>query len=86
MTHTHTRSAELRCTSDRLMPRPLPTQHNTNTNIHAPSEIRNRDPSNRATADLRLGRHGNRDRLNLKLVSYTALQTGSAFHYILCFS
>jgi hypothetical protein len=45
--------------------RPLPTQDNTThkhkTNIHAPSGIRNRDPSNQAAADLRLRPCGHRD-------------------------
>ena len=39
------------------------TQHSQETDIHASSGIRTRNPSNRATADLRLGRRGDWDRL-----------------------
>jgi hypothetical protein len=47
--------------------RPLPTQDNTTYkhDIHAPSEIRTRDPSNQAAADLRLRSGGYRGRLGL---------------------
>jgi hypothetical protein len=40
---------------------PLPAQHTQETNIHALSWIRTRDPSNREAADLRLRPHGHRD-------------------------
>jgi hypothetical protein len=39
------------------------TQQIEQTNIHAPSRIRTRDPSNQVASDLRLRPHGHRDRL-----------------------
>jgi hypothetical protein len=38
------------------------TQQTQETNIHALSGIRTRDPSNRAAADIRLRKHGHRNR------------------------
>ena len=64
--HTHTRSRTPLC--ERSARRRRRFLHNTRqtqeTNIHALSEIRTRDPSNQATADMFLRRHGHRDRLN----------------------
>ena len=45
-----------------LSQRPLPTQQRKETNIHALSGFRTRDPSNQAAADLRLRPHGHWDR------------------------
>jgi hypothetical protein len=41
------------------------TEHRNPTNIHAPSGIRTRDPSNRAAADLRIRPRGHWDRRNV---------------------
>jgi len=38
------------------------TQHSQETDIHAPGGIRNRNPSKRTAADLRLRQRGYRDR------------------------
>jgi hypothetical protein len=46
------------------------TQQKQQTNIHALSWIRTRDPSNRAAADPRLRPHSRRDRLNFNYSSY----------------
>jgi len=46
------------------------TQQTKQTNIHALSGIRTRDPNNRAAEDLRLRPHSHRDRLNFNYGSY----------------
>ena len=63
--HTHTRSrAPLSEWSARRRGHFLHnTQITQETNTHAFSEIRTSDPSNQATADMRLRRRGHRDRL-----------------------
>jgi hypothetical protein len=51
---------------DITLQKPLPDkmQHSKETDIHAPDEIRNRNPSKRAAADPRLNTHGHRNRKN----------------------
>jgi len=53
----------------RPLQRPLPdhTRHSKETDIHAISGIRTRNPSKRAAADRRLRQRGRRDRLLLAL-------------------
>jgi len=61
-THTHTLSLSL---SERVISpsqRRLPKQQTQETNFHALREIRTRDPSNQASAELRLRPHCHRDR------------------------
>jgi hypothetical protein len=62
---THAHTVRLLWTRDQPTQRPLPnnTQHSQETNIHAPVRIRIRNPSKRATADLRLRPRGHWDRL-----------------------
>ena len=65
-THTHTPGrTHLEEESARHRGRSLHNVHQTQeTNIHALSGFRTRDPSNRAAADLRFRPHGHRDRLS----------------------
>jgi hypothetical protein len=63
ITHTHRHTVGLLWTSDQPVAETstYTGQHNIETqetNIHAPSVIRTRDPSNRAAADLRLRPRG----------------------------
>jgi hypothetical protein len=67
ITYTIRHTVGLLWTSDQPVAKPLPTQDNTTykqkeTNIHVPSGIRTRDPSNQAAADLRLRPRGHWDR------------------------
>jgi len=61
---------------DRPTQRPLPdnTQHSQQTDISAPADIRTRNPSKRAAADLRLGHRGPRDRLPLTFMGRNIFQ------------
>jgi hypothetical protein len=60
---THTHSVGLIWTSIGHSQRPLPdnTQHSQETDIHAPSGIRTRNPSKRTVADRRLRQRGQRE-------------------------
>ena len=63
-THTHTQSIVLSGRGNGPSHRSLPAQHTTFVrDSHAPSEIRTRNSSKRAAADLRLGPRGQQDRL-----------------------
>jgi len=59
----HTNPVALFYTSDQPNAQdPHNTQQREDTNIQAVKEIRNRDPNNRPTAEIRLRTHGHRDR------------------------
>jgi hypothetical protein len=78
--HTHTHSVWLHWTVITPSQRTLPVRHTifiSETDIHAHEGIRTRDPSKRATADVRLRPHSHRDR-----PKYFWLQ--SIFRYLRC--
>jgi hypothetical protein len=86
-THTHTHQVD---SSERVISPsqgPLPTQHTTNTTdeIHALGGIRTRDPSNRASADLRFRLHAHRDRLHTHTHTHTHTHARARAHICIFF-
>jgi hypothetical protein len=77
-THTHIHTVRILWTGDQPVAETstYTGQHNIytqQTNIHAPSGIRTRNPSNQAAADLRLRPRGHWDRyyiINIMLLMY----------------
>jgi hypothetical protein len=87
--HTIRQAAGLLWTSDQPVAKAstYPRQHNVqtqDTNIHALSGIRSRDPSNQAAADLRLRPCGHRDRLLNEHVMQICLYFVCCYHCCQC--
>jgi len=70
LTHKHRTAPLDEGSASRRNRYPYNTQHTQQTNVSALRRIRTSDPSNRAAVDLRLRRHGQRDRHKSHYVIY----------------